>query len=89
MKEAFGWRDLCGILCIAGGVVVVVLQVPEIQLSLTPTIIWYHVIRQQRVRSSGLGPAPRPSGACLAAPCSLPQAFLACLLLAAHPTVCS
>jgi len=39
---------LCGILCIAGGVVLVVLQVPEIQLSLTPTIIWYHVIRQQR-----------------------------------------
>ena len=48
MKEAFGLRDAAGLICIAGGVVLVVTQVPDVQLSLTSYVIWHHVIRQVR-----------------------------------------
>ena len=48
MHEAFGLRDALGLLCIAGGVVLVVTQVPDVQLFLTSEVIWYHVSRQAR-----------------------------------------
>ena len=48
MKEAFGLRDAAGLICIAAGVVLVVTQVPDVQLSLTSYVIWHHVIRQVR-----------------------------------------
>lgn len=48
MHEAFGLRDALGLVCIAGGVVLVVTQVPDVQLSLTSDVIWYYVARQAR-----------------------------------------
>lgn len=47
MKEAFGWRDAVGLVCIAGGVILVVWQVPTVQLSLTPVVIKYCVFGTQ------------------------------------------
>ena len=43
MKEPFGRTDVLGLLSIAGGVVMVVIAVPEVQMDLTSPIIWNNV----------------------------------------------
>lgn len=48
MKESFSWRDLVGLICIAGGVVMVVKSVPDVQLDINTDVIWRHVLPEPK-----------------------------------------
>jgi uncharacterized membrane protein len=48
LGETFRLRDGLGLLCMAGGVVLVVTQIPEVQRSLTTAVIAKYVVRQAR-----------------------------------------
>ena len=48
MHEAFTLRDALGLVCIAGGVVLVVSQVPDVQLNITSYVIYHYIARQSR-----------------------------------------
>ncbi|KAL1526931.1 hypothetical protein AB1Y20_015622 [Prymnesium parvum] len=50
MKEPFGVRDALGLLAIAGGVVMVVSAVPEVQMDLNKEVLWNQVLPDWRVR---------------------------------------
>ncbi|KAL3905966.1 MAG: hypothetical protein SGPRY_010722 [Prymnesium sp.] len=50
MKEPFGVRDALGLLAIAGGVVMVVSAVPEVQMDLNNEMLWNNVLPDWRVR---------------------------------------